>query len=135
MKSRRTLLNAIGTVVILGLFLAGCGGGKSPSLRIEMTDFSFTPSEMSVPTGQTITLSATNKGANEHEFVIMNLGQEVSVPFGDDDEGKIYWEVEVGSGESKGVTFTAPSQPGKYQIVCGIPGHIEHGMLGTLTVQ
>ena len=134
MNSRRSLLNAIGTIVILGLFLAGCGPG-TPVLNVQLLDFSFTPSEMSVPVGQTVTLNATNKGANLHEFVIMNLGQEVSVPFSDDDEGKIYWEVEIEEGQSKSVTFTAPSEPGKYQLVCGIPGHIEHGMLGTLSVQ
>jgi len=58
----------------------------------------------------------------------------VSVPFDDDDEGKIYWEVELDAGKSETVKFTAPSEPGTYDVVCGTPGHIEQGMTGTLTV-
>jgi uncharacterized cupredoxin-like copper-binding protein len=37
-------------------------------------------------------------------------------------------------GESDTFTFTAPGQPGDYQIVCGIVGHYMAGMVGSLTV-
>jgi uncharacterized cupredoxin-like copper-binding protein len=30
--------------------------------------------------------------------------------------------------------FTAPTDPGEYQIVCGTPGHFMSGMVGKLTV-
>lgn len=116
--------------------LSACGGGKGPSTTIDvtMTDFKYEPTEFVVPAGQEITINATNNGAVAHEFVIMKYGTTIGEKFGDEDEGNIYWEVEVDPGKSVTVTFTAPSEPGEYQVVCGIEGHFEAGMLGKLTV-
>lgn len=133
MKKSNLLL---ATVVILSLVLTACGAGDAPStdLKVEFTDFAFTPATFSVPAGQEITLTAKNSGAVIHEFVIMKLGTTVGEDFGDEDEGNIYWEVEVEPGGSATVTFTAPSEPGEYQLVCGTEGHFVAGMVGSLTV-
>jgi uncharacterized cupredoxin-like copper-binding protein len=119
------------------LVLNACGrtgDGASTNLTVELTDFKFTPDTFTVPAGEEITLAVNNKGAVEHEFVIMKLGTEVSSPFNDDDEGNIFWEVELEKGASETLTFTAPSEPGEYQISCGTPGHHEAGMIGKLIV-
>ena len=58
-----------------------------------------------------------------------------SDPFDDDDEEKVFWEIEAGPGGTKTETFTAPSEAGTYAIVCGTPAHLEHGMSGTLIVK
>ncbi len=123
-------------LVLAALTLAACGGGKGPSTTIDltMTDFRYEPSEFVVPAGKEITLNATNNGAVVHEFVIMKYGTNIGEKFGDEDEGNIYWEVEVEPGKSVSVTFTAPSEPGEYQVVCGTEGHFEAGMAGKLTV-
>jgi len=134
MNQQRKIRGILGTLVILSLFLAGCGGAKNTSLTVEMGDFKFTPNQFTVAAGKEITLTLSNKGANLHEFVIFNAGEHVSLPFDDDDEGKIYWEVELDPGKSEAVKFTAPSEPGTYDVVCGTPNHIEQGMTGTLTV-
>jgi uncharacterized cupredoxin-like copper-binding protein len=128
------MLGLAGGLIGLALLLSACGGGN-PSLNVELKDFSFAPATFTVPAGKQVTLNVKNTGANEHEFVIFKEGLEATAPFDADDEGNIYWEVETEAGESKTVTFTAPSKPGVYQLVCGVPGHIEHGMVGTLTVQ
>ena len=60
----------------------------------------------------------------------LNVGDK----FGPEDEGNIYWEVEVDPGASKTVTFTAPTDLGDYQVVCGEEGHVEAGMVTKLTV-
>lgn len=41
----------------------------------------------------------------------------------------------VAGGESDTVTFTAPSEPGKYLYICTFPGHFVAGMKGTLIVK
>lgn len=125
-------------VVILGLSLAlsacGGGGGASTDIKVNMTDFMFDPMEFTVPAGQQITITATNDGAVEHEFVIFNLGTDAGDKFGPEDEDNIFWEVEVQPGETVTETFVAPSEPGKYYVTCGIEGHLEAGMQAGLTV-
>ena len=53
---------------------------------------------------------------------------------GEEDEKNIFWEVELMPGESSVETFIAPNQPGEYFVVCGIPGHLEAGMIGKMIV-
>ena len=123
-------------LVVLALTLSACGGSAKPStdLKVEFSDFAFTPDSWVIPAGQEITLTATNAGAVVHEFVIMKLGTTVGDDFGDEDEDNIYWEVEAEAGQTVTVTFTAPTDPGEYQIVCGTEGHFVAGMVGSLTV-
>jgi uncharacterized cupredoxin-like copper-binding protein len=121
-------------LAVLALVVSGCAKNYDTKLTVDLTDFTFTPAEYTVPAGQEITLTLTNSGTVEHEFVIMKFGQAVSIPFDDNDEGNIYWEVEVEPGDGTTVTFTAPSDLGEYQIVCGTSGHLENGMIGKMTV-
>lgn len=123
--------------VLLGLtlFLAACGAaGPTTTININMTDFHFEPSQFTVPAGEEITVNAKNNGAVVHEFVIFKLGTDAGEKFGDEDEENIYWEVEVGPGESSTTTFIAPGDPGEYYVTCGIEGHLEAGMNGKLIV-
>ena len=121
-------------VAVLAVILAGCGGGPSTNLKVGMTEFSFDPAEYIIPAGKEITLEIANIGAAAHEFVIMKHGLTVGDKFGPEDEENIYWEVELESGDSQTVTFTAPSEAGEYQVVCGTEGHVEQGMIGKLIV-
>ena len=132
----KKMLTVFSVLVIASLALTACGGNSAPSTSIQadFSDFVFTPNKWTVPAGQEITLTATNSGAVEHEFVIMKFGTTVGDDFGDEDEENIYWEVEVQPGDSTTITFTAPSEPGEYQIVCGTKGHFVAGMVGTLIV-
>ncbi len=123
-------------VFLLAFALAACGGGNAPvtSFELTMTDFHFTPEKVVVPAGKEITVTAINNGAVVHEFVIFKLGETAGDKFGDEDEENIYWEVEVQPGATQTVTFTAPSEAGEYYVTCGIEGHLEAGMTGTLVV-
>ena len=120
--------------VMMFVLSACAGGGASTTINVAFAEFTFTPSEFTIPAGQEITVNAINNGAVVHEFVIMKFGQTVGDNFGDEDEGNIYWEIEAQPGASVTGTFTAPTEPGEYQIVCGTPGHYMAGMSGKLTV-
>jgi plastocyanin len=122
--------------VILSLLMASCGGagGASTSIDVTMTDFQFQPSQYTVPAGQEIALNSTNNGAVIHNFVIMKLGTTAGEFFDDEDVPNVYWETELPPGASTTTSFTAPSEPGEYQVVCRTEGHIASGMTAKLVV-
>jgi plastocyanin len=118
----------------LSVILTACSSG--PSINVTISDFAYAPATWTVPAGATVTINARNNGSVEHEFAIMKLGTSVTPPFGDKDEGNIFWELdEIGAGTTKSATFTAPTEPGTYEVICGLAGHIEKGMVGSLTVK
>ncbi len=120
--------------LLLILTMTSCGG-PSTSLHVIMTDFAFTPNAFTVPAGQQISLQLTNNGAATHSFIIMKAGKQVTAHFTDADKANVYWQqLAVGPGQTVNATFTSPSEPGDYQILCSVPAHFEAGMIATLTV-
>lgn len=120
---------------LIALALSACqSDGPSTKLQVEMTDFAFTPNRFTVPAGEEITVNIAHHGIVVHEFIIMKPGTNAGEHFDEDDIPNVYKLVEVPPGHSQSFTFTAPAQPGDYQVVCGIAGHIESGMIATLTV-
>jgi uncharacterized cupredoxin-like copper-binding protein len=121
---------------LVALGLTGCGP-KQATLTVEMKDFAYVPNQWSVPAGAQVTLNVKNSGTQIHEWVIMKKGDKAVSPWDShpENENNIFWELDdVEAGNAKTATFTAPTEPGDYQIVCGTPAHIEQGMVGTLTV-
>ena len=122
-------------VMILVWALSACGkSGPSTNLSFTMTDFAFDPNEFTVPAGKEITVQVTHHGTMEHSFIIMKYGTDAGDMFDEEDKVNVFWEVDVQPGNSETVLFTAPEQPGTYQIICGMPGHLQSGMIGQLIV-
>jgi len=119
----------------LSLVLTACGSNKV-TLNVTTTDQGYDSTTYTVPAGAEVTLNMTNSGVLEHEFAILKLGEHVIAPFGQKDEDKILWELDaVQAGTTLSGTFTAPTEPGEYDVICGVPGHIELGMVATLIVK
>ena len=132
MARKITLMMA---VVVSLLILSACGPKGPEKLSVTTSEFKFEPTTWAVSAGNEVELTLENNGTLDHEWVIIKKGMEVTIPFDDDDEDKVFWEMEASPGETKTETFTAPSEPGTYTIVCGTPAHLEQGMTGTLTVK
>jgi plastocyanin len=119
----------------LVLALSACGkSGPSTKITFTMTDFAFNPNEFTVPAGEKITLNVTHNGTMEHNFIIMKHGSDAGDIFDEEDQVNVFWEVALQPGDSETVSFTAPEQPGTYQVICGMPGHLQSGMIGKLIV-
>ena len=160
MRISKTVLLTFGTAAV-SLAFAGCGGGGdnetsttqaqapaqpsgSGSLTIGMSDYAFTPNDGTTNAGM-VTISAPNQGQLPHELVLFKTNKSpVSLPTlsnGEvDDEGleasgvDSPGEIEdVGPGETKSAALKLT--PGKYVMICNLPGHYKQGMYGTLTVK
>ena len=117
-----------------GIVVAACGGSaasqppaaSSPAasvgqpsgtaFSIGATDLAFDLKAVEVPADGEVTVTLTNKGVVEHDFVVDALGV------------KIY----ARPGETVSGTLTAKA--GTYEFYCSIAGHKQAGMVGTLTV-
>ncbi len=132
---KKRTLTSTAVLLSLTLLLTACGS-KGPSIDVTLNDFSFTPDSFTVPAGVPVSVHATNDGAATHDFIIMKKGVTVTPPFGDKDKANVYWQlIGIAPGSTVTGTFTAPTEPGTYEIVCGVPGHLDKGMKATLTVQ
>jgi uncharacterized cupredoxin-like copper-binding protein len=115
------------------------------SLSVEMGDIYFeegptnidNPPVWQVGSGAEITLELNNIGNLDHNWAIVALGQEVPDPYlgGEDQPGLFYWSADVvPPGETEIHAFTAPTEPGSYQVICTVPGHYP-AMQGVLEIQ
>lgn len=160
MRISKKVISGFGAGVIL-LAFAGCGGGgdnegtttqaQAPaqpaaggSLTIGMSDYAFSPNDTTTNAG-TVRISAPNRGQLPHELVLLKTNQSPgSLPTlsnGEVDEegleakgvespGEIE-DVDPGKTKSAALKLT----PGKYVMICNLPGHYKQGMYGTLTVK
>ena len=123
------------SVMILALLLTACGNsGPATKINFTMTDFAFTPNEFTVPAGQEITVHIIHDSTVEHNFIVMEYGTDAGEMFDEVDKANVFLEMVLQPEDSKTVVFTAPEQPGTYQIICGMVGHLQSGMVGKLTV-
>lgn len=138
MSWKKALVAMLPMVLLLG----ACGGDDEASTDIEATttDFAFSPTEWSVPAGEEISLDLTNNGDVTHEYVILKDGVQISdesdLPETEEEllSDFVFWEEEIEAGDSKTVTFTAPTEPGTYQVICAIETHFNAGMNARLVV-
>ena len=124
-------------IMLSSLLLAACGGSggssqNSTSIQTTMSEFAYTPNTWTVPAGQKITLTLVNKGTVEHDWVLMKA--PVTPPFSATNQPNVIFSAKTAPGATNVVSFTAPSSAGEYEIVCDVPGHLEAGMSGKLTV-
>ena len=152
-------LLALAAIAALGLPIAACGSSSdsgatastvpstqaqttaapaaaSNALTIKMSEFAFDPKDSQAKAGK-VTISAPNDGQTVHELVVLRTDADpAQLPkkSGKVDESTSVGEIaDVAPGETKKHTFDL--KPGKYAIVCALPGHYEGGMYGSITVK
>ena len=131
---------ALVSLVLAAFAVASCssGGGDSnggglpasTELTTSIVEYSFTPDTWKVPAGEQITITITNDGTLQHEWVLLQDGARISTE-AEFEEGLVNVEQEVAPGETQTLTFEAPPA-GTYQVICAIPGHFDAGLQGVL---
>jgi uncharacterized cupredoxin-like copper-binding protein len=108
----------------------------SHALTIKMSEFAFTPKDATAASGK-VTITAPNAGKAPHELVVLKTDADpAKLPKkgGEVDEAASVGEVSpVKAGQSGKHVFKL--KPGKYAMVCNLPGHYAAGMYGSLTVK
>jgi plastocyanin len=92
--------------------------GDAEGVELKTVDIAFEPKEFTIPAGTDVVVTITNEGALEHDFHVDDLGVASDL---------------LGNGESTSVTING--EAGTYEFYCGVPGHKEAGMVGTLTIE
>ena len=142
-------------IVTMAILSIACGGAASSSgltdpgrtLRIEMSDFAFTPATITLKPGEEVTLSFTNVGTLEHEFMVGTtamagrgfmqdwLAMAKLEPLGGHDRsGHAGESVRVPPHGAATLLIVVPPQVGEFEFGCFVEGHYERGMTGKLVV-
>lgn len=91
-------------------------GGGDP-ISVDAFDMGFDPSELSMAADTDVTVTFTNTGFLEHDFVIEETEFATAI---------------YGNGGTEELVVNLPA--GEYVYYCSVAGHREQGMVGTLTV-
>ena len=137
------MFKKISIIILLASLLYGCAEVSQPSteITVELKDFSYGPSSITIPAGQPVTLTINNTGLVEHDFVVekINVTDVIADDSGSEhhmhDMGSSAYDLHAstGPGQTNVLQFTA-LEPGTYKIFCSVGGHIEAGMTGELIV-
>ena len=92
------------------------------AIKLTVTASGWTPNQFTARAGAPVTLSITSGDALTHIFMF-------------NDPGLSAVAVGVGPGETRLITFNAPSAKGDYSFRCDVPGHAARGETGKMTVQ
>jgi uncharacterized cupredoxin-like copper-binding protein len=137
------MLKKIIPLVVLAAVLTACGGGATPStnLTLEMSDFAYDQTSITIPADQPVQITLVNNGLVEHDFVIekidadvvlrQNGGTETHQMHGQEQEFDIHASAQTGETTILEITV---HEPGVYEIFCSVEGHKEAGMIAELIV-
>ncbi len=118
------------------VLVIGCSGEAAPpptEFDIIARDFTFDGDLWQPVDGTTVTVNVSNAGNTPHTWVVLDAG--VAVASVDDvAAGDMLFEMNIPVGETASAQLAVPP-PGDYQVICSIPGHLESGMEGRLSVQ
>src|SRR5881628_3098313 len=140
----------LGVVMTMTLLLAACGAaapaslptGTSRSVRIDMSDFFFSPTTVNLDPGETVTLMLKNFGTLEHEFM---AGRDAIYGQGYEDDwlakakpgsgaghdiGRMGESVRIAPNTTVTITLVVPAAVGQFEFGCFVPRHYEAGMKG-----
>lgn len=92
------------------------------AVKIDVSAQGFAPSSFEVKKGAKVLLAVTSDDQWMHGFAFKDPSlKDVRIT--------------VSSGETRAITFYAPSKAGSYDFYCGIPGHEGRGEKGTMMVK
>ena len=148
MKIAQRILGTL--TLLLALALTACGGAASASggstiLTIAVDpsgQLAFQPAMLNAPAGQPFKVTFKNGSAMQHNWVLVQAGQEQAVvdsamARGGDATGLsgVIAATSMLNANGEETKDVPALQPGSYTFLCTMPGHFAGGMKGTLVVK
>ncbi len=130
-------------LVVLAIVLTACGGGTAPStnLTLELSDFAYDQTSITIPADQPVQITLVNNGLVEHDFVIEKIDADVVLRqnggtaahqmHGQEEEFDVHASAQTGETTILEITV---HEAGTYEIFCSVEGHKEAGMIAELIV-
>ncbi|MDH5507903.1 MAG: cupredoxin domain-containing protein [Anaerolineae bacterium] len=114
----KTKQSIFGYLLVAALLLAACSS-EVAALEITLVarDIEWSATEYEASVGQEILITVTNEGYLDHNLIIESHAIDVDLP----------------PGATETVSFLA-SEPGVIEFYCSVPGHVDAGMKGTITI-
>lgn len=138
------MLKRIFLIVLFLVLLAACTSQPSKpatDITVEMTDFAYSPSSITVSAGEPVRVTVKNIGNIEHDFVVEKIdattkviqdsGSDAHHAHGEEQDYDLH--VSANAGDTSVFDLTV-SEPGTYRVFCSVEGHEEAGMIGELVV-
>lgn len=111
---------------------AAAGGGAGlTEARVSASEFAFDPADVALVAGTEATVELTNGGSVEHNWTVLNAGEEIAAESEFDESMVLAATDNTAAGASNSVNVTL--EAGDYQVICTLPGHFDAGMAGTVT--
>ena len=96
--------------------------------KVVLDDYRFVPAVLSP--GSVTAIRAQNHGGLEHTWSVLEQPIEAEPELG---SAAVLAEARVEVGQSA-IVDIGGLEPGRYQVVCVIPGHVSAGMVGELVI-
>lgn len=107
------------------------------TVKVELGEFSFTPSNLTFEAGKPYKLEIVNAGAVKHYFTAEEFYGAVAFRKAQTSEGEFkapfFKAIEVFPDDQVDLYFVAVV-PGTYDSICTITGHADVGMVGAITI-
>lgn len=153
----RIAVRVLLVVALLAMVSLGASAApKTQKVTLTLTEFKFSPKNVTLQAGVPVELTLMNKGTVEHEFLLyavpkgkvedMDAFALSTTYFKDTGEivaefpgvgmaaAPVLFETEVVKGKSVTLKFT-PAKKGTFEFGCHVEGHYDGGMKGTLIVK
>ncbi len=119
---------------LLAIFASGAAIAQpSQALTVEMSNFKFNPSTLTLKHGQSYVLHFVNNASGGHDFVAKEFFASSAIS--PEDRAKVKnGEIELSGGESADVHLVA-NTPGTYKSHCSHFMHSSFGMTGQIVVE
>lgn len=122
---------------LAALALSACGGGESVTLQPVGNEMRYAQTEFTVRAGEEVEIVFENvatSSAMKHNVVVLDSDDDAVVErvglaaapetdYVPDDPAVLAATPMSDPGETVRVTFTAPTEPGRYRYICTYPGH------------